>query len=245
MAVEVSGALGWMQAKAPINVCYKRGGYTVSSAMDHEYEIDYFVDEHRASVDDIVDSPFTVVYGEHLLRCAVHAFRSRDSYLDFASKGRQSRYLPTSIGHEELFKRIRRADRITPRHPRSQSIEEEIKALATATGGPEREVWTNAATGTSIVEGPLLSSIVLHENRDLSGSFVYIPHWWATADFSANHMDNRASCVTLAGSFATLWDGMNFTGRKLDIILPFAIGFPLWKAEFEDIASSAFAWGFW
>ena len=96
-----------------------------------------------------------------------------------------------------------------------------------------------------MLDGPLLGSIVLHQNRNLSGGFVYIPHWWGTADFSSNAMNDRASCVTLAGSFATLWEHTWFSGRKLDILYPFWVGFPLWRVGWEDIASSAFAWGGW
>jgi hypothetical protein len=206
--------------------------------------IDYFVEGRSASHKDVSGAQHTVVAESDNFRFSVHAFESRKSYLEFASMGRLSRYLCASIGRDEILNSMPRTD-VVARHPYAASqIESEISRLRSGDVPGMRE-WRQAAQGTSILEGPLLGSIVLHENRDLSGSFVYIPHWWGTADFSSNHMNDRASCITLAGSFATVWEDAWFSGRKLDIFLPFSVGLPLWTLGWEDTISSAYAWGFW
>jgi hypothetical protein len=209
--------------------------------IDH---IDYFVDGLKASHQDISGAQYTVVCEAEGPRYSIQSFETRNTYIQFASKGRLSRYLCTSIGREEVLKAMPRTDEVV-KHPFATSnlLDGELAELSSRLSGVN--AWTRAAQGKSLLEGPLLNSIVLHENRDLSGLFVYIPHWWGTADFSSNHMNDRASCVTLAGSFATLWEDSWFKGRKLDIFLPFCVGFPLWTAGWEDTASSANAWGFW
>jgi hypothetical protein len=213
-----------------------------------ENSFDYYVDEQSASLSDIKEAPFTVVCEDVPLRCAVHTFQSRESYLMFAGQGCRSRHLATSIGNEEILrttKLLYDSSSTPPNNMRSRIFEKEIARLAKDSGKPLGfDLWNRAAKGSSILEGPLLGSIVLHENRNMSGGFVYVPHWWGSADFG--FMNNRASCITLAGSFATLWAGPWFSGRKLDIItFPLWVGFPLWWVGWEDIASSVYAWGSW
>ena len=218
----------------------------LTDADERKWNIDYFVDGHEALFNDIHGAPYTVVCNSEQLNCAVHAFGSRAAYVGFAAKGgRIGHYISASIGHEEVLKLRTEANEMVG-HPvvSSKLLDGEVAKLMSKESSAVK-AWARAVNGATLLEGPLLNSIVLHENRDLSGSFVYIPHWWATAEFGANHMNDKASCVTLAGSFATIWEHVWFQGRKLDCFVPFAVGFPLWRADFEDIASSARAWGFW
>lgn len=212
-------------------------------------ELSFFVEGRKASREDALGHPITVVGDDLPEGPSVHAFGSDDTFRGWAARTKAARHFDHVAATIDRVKGQRNEDHARAKRlalSRQRWVQEELDRLQEETGldRTSPEFWRRAMVDPPGLEGPILHTAIPTENSDGTGSSVFLLSALPLPDFGWFGFNDKASGLFFTGA-GVLTENPWYGGRSF-----WFFGIHLWLpplqlsfVAFDNIASAGYCIG--